>query len=175
MLTEAEKLKCKSAHEFAKLKHEGQTRKEGIPYITHPEAVATMLYDMGYGIDYIIAGLFHDLLEDTDATEEQILALSSSEAFTAVKLLTKPDGYKMDEYVGALLKNPIAKAVKACDRLHNLQSAVHAGEAFRLRYIKESVEWYLDLHHKIPEAVVALSRMTPNSIELLPESLKKLL
>ena len=166
MLTKDEITKCAKAYEYAAKKHEGQTRKEGIPYITPPRAVAELLYDMGYSVDYLIAGLFHDLLEDTDATEEEIIALSSREVLDAVKLLTKETGYTMEIYVGKIRENPIAMAVKGCDRLHNLRSAVHASDAFRRRYIVESMEWYLDFHKDIREAIAALCDITPDCEEL---------
>ena len=50
------------ALEYTRTKHEGQYRKGGEPYITHPQAVAEILREKGYGEDYLIAGLFHDLL-----------------------------------------------------------------------------------------------------------------
>ncbi|MBQ6868770.1 MAG: HD domain-containing protein, partial [Clostridia bacterium] len=68
--------KYENALAFATVKHEGQTRKEGIPYITHPVAVAQMLAQQGYDEEYQLAGLFHDLLEDTDANEAEIIALA---------------------------------------------------------------------------------------------------
>ena len=81
-------LDYKKALEFAALKHSGQYRKGGQPYITHPIAVSEILKEQGFGIDYQIAGLFHDLLEDTDATEAELQALSNAEVVKAVKLLT---------------------------------------------------------------------------------------
>lgn len=146
--------KCKLALAFATKKHEGQMRTGGKPYITHPVAVAEMMADRGFGEDYILAGLFHDLLEDTDATEEEILALSSEETLRAVKLLTKSRGYVMSEYMDGILSDPIAREVKAADRIHNLSCAHECSEGFRVRYIKESIDWYLDLS---PEIAVVTS------------------
>ncbi len=145
------------ALEFATEKHNGQLRKGGEPYITHPIAVAEMLRNRGFGIDYQITGLFHDLLEDTDATETEIEALGGEKVLEAVKLLTKRKGYVMAEYVSAIKANPIAFAVKGADRLHNLQSAVVAGEDFKRRYILESIDWYLEFSPDIPKAVKALA------------------
>ncbi len=65
----------RAALDFATKKHDGQWRKGGAAYITHPVAVAEYLAQDGMDEDTQIAGLFHDLLEDTDATEAEILAL----------------------------------------------------------------------------------------------------
>ena len=62
----------KKHYEFAKEKHGTQKRIGGDPYITHPVAVADILKKEGYDIEYQIVALFHDLLEDTDATEDEI-------------------------------------------------------------------------------------------------------
>ena len=62
------------ALEFAKEKHSGQKRIGGDDYITHPIAVCEIVKKQGFDENYLIAALFHDLLEDTDATEEEIAA-----------------------------------------------------------------------------------------------------
>ena len=80
------------ALEFAKAKHEGQKRIGGDDYITHPIAVCEIVQKEGLGESYQIAALFHDLLEDTDTTEEDILNYGSPEILKAVKLLTKEKG-----------------------------------------------------------------------------------
>ena len=144
------------ALEFATEKHSGQLRIGGIPYISHPVAVAEILGDKGYGTEYQIAALFHDLLEDTDATEAEILALSNERVLEAVKLLTKEKGYDMAEYIRGIKENPLATAVKAADRLHNLRCAVVTSESFKKKYIKESKKWYLDFDPEIAIAVKAL-------------------
>ena len=148
--------KCKQALAFAAKKHEGQTRRGGLAYVTHPIAVAEMMAKKGLGEDYIVAALFHDLLEDTDASEAEILALSSEEVLVAVKLLTKTKGYVMKEYMSGIVANPIAREVKAADRLHNLSCAHECSEEFRVRYIKESIDWYLDLSPEIAKVIERL-------------------
>lgn len=151
---------------FAKKKHEGQTRIGGEPYYTHPLAVASILEQKGITDPrYIITALFHDLFEDTDATEEEILYYGGVEVLEAVKLLTKTKGYNMIAYIQAISENPIAKMVKLADRLHNLQSAVVADSLFRQRYIEETENYYIALAKGTPfeedihDAVEALKKI----------------
>ena len=145
------------ALEFAKEKHEGQKRIGGEDYITHPIAVAEIVKSQGFDENYQITALFHDLLEDTDATEEEILKYGNQEILDAVTLLTKEKGYDMAEYISAIKKNSIAYAVKAADRLHNLQCAVVTDEEFKRKYILETVDWYLDFSPEIRKAVKRLA------------------
>lgn len=156
------------AVEYATQKHSGQTRIGGAPYITHPLAVAQILREKGYGTEHQIAGLFHDLLEDTDASEADILEIGGEKVLHAVKLLTKQKGYVMAEYVGAIRADPMAFAVKGADRLHNLRCAVCAGEDFKRRYILESLDWYMDFSPEIPPAVRALAQTLQKPMTELP-------
>ena len=145
------------AMEFAKAKHKGQKRIGGSDYITHPIAVCEIVKSYGFDETYQITALFHDLLEDTDATEEDILKYGNHEILEAVKLLTKKKGYDMSEYVSNIKQNPIAFAVKAADRLHNLQCAIITDEEFKRKYILETVDWYLDFSPEIRKAVKRLA------------------
>ena len=145
------------AFEYAKEKHKGQKRIGGDDYITHPAAVCEIVKTQGFDERYQIAALFHDLLEDTDATEEEILMHGNHEILEAVKLLTKEKGYIMSEYISAIKQNSIAFAVKTADRLHNLQCAVVADEDFKRKYILETVDWYMDFSVEIRKAVKKLA------------------
>lgn len=145
------------ALDFAKEKHEGQMRIGGAPYVSHPIAVAEILKSKGYDEKYQITALFHDLLEDTDATESEILELGGRDVLEAVKLLTKTKGYVMESYISGIRSNDMAFVVKGADRLHNLQSALCADDGFKRKYILETIEWYLDFMPEIPIAVKALA------------------
>ena len=149
--------KLKSALIFATEKHRGQKRIGGGDYITHPIAVCEIVKNQGYGEDYQITALFHDLLEDTTATEDEILFYGNQEILTAVKLLTKQKGYDMAEYIGAIKNNKIAFVVKSADRLHNLQSALVTDVDFKRKYILETIDWYLDFSLDIKKAVKKLA------------------
>ena len=149
--------KVKRAIEFATQKHKGQKRRGGEDYISHPIAVYEMVKKQGYGEDYQITALFHDLLEDTDATEKEILEYGSQNVLTAVKLLTKEKGYDMQKYIEGIKSNPIAFVVKSADRLHNLQCAIVTDMEFKRKYILETVDWYLDFSQDIKKAVKKLA------------------
>ena len=119
-----------------------------IPGSSFPEAIHE---------DFQITALFHDLLEDTNATEEEILFYGSQNVLTAVKLLTKEKGYDMKTYIDGIKANPIAFAVKSADRLHNLQCALVTSNEFKRKYILETVDWYLDFSKEIKIAVKTLA------------------
>lgn len=161
-MTIADEDSLQQALEFAAAKHAGQVRKGGKPYISHPVEVAEILKKEGWGREVQITALFHDLLEDTDATEQEIEEIGGSEVLIAVKLLTKEPGYVMKDYIKGIRQNRIAFAVKAADRLHNLQSAVETGEEFKRRYILETLDWYLDFSPKIVQAVKDLAKTLEN-------------
>lgn len=153
-----------AAFEFAAKKHAGQVRMGGMPYIVHPVAVADIVNRWGYGADYAIAAFFHDLLEDTDATEDEILELGGPAVLEAVRALSKSKGYVMADYVARIRSNDIARVVKAADRLHNLRCAVLAPEDFKRRYVLETIDWYLDLSPEIAPAVKDLAATMEHTI-----------
>lgn len=156
--------KYKVALKFATEKHEGQFRVGGMPYITHPVAVAQKLKEKGFGEDYVITALFHDLLEDTDATEQEIEKIGGTVVLEAVKILTKEKNYDIDAYVSGINKNVISKTVKAMDRLHNLECAVYCSETFKRRYVLETVKYFMDFDKEIPLAVKNLIKSMESPI-----------
>ncbi len=156
--------KIKRALEFATLKHKGQKRIGGDDYISHPIAVYEMVKNKGYGEDFQITALFHDLLEDTNATENEILEYGNENVLTAVKLLTKQKGYDMKTYIDGIKNNPVAFVVKSADRLHNLRCALVAGVEFKRKYVLETVDWYLDFSLDIKKAVKTLAESLESPI-----------
>ena len=159
--------KLKRALDFATEKHKGQKRIGGDDYITHPVAVCEIVKKLGYGEDYQITALFHDLLEDTDAIEQEILLYGNEEILTAVKLLTKQKGYDMQAYISAIKNNEIAFVVKGADRLHNLECAFVTSAEFKRKYILETVDWYLDFLPEIRKVVKRLAESLEVSISEL--------
>ena len=92
-----------------------------------------------------MAGLFHDLLEDTDSTYDEIVSYSNLEVALAVKLVTKEKGYDMDEYMARIKNNDVARMVKIADRVHNLSEAIYGSLAFKKKYVKETEAYFIDL------------------------------
>ena len=130
------------AVKYTTAKHVGQKRKNGEPYITHPLRIAERLRNEGYSDETVYAGLFHDLLEDTDATEEEIRERSNEQVLEVVKLLTKRKDLKEKEYIENILQNPIAKAVKNADRIDNLRDAMDGNMDFARRYAADTYKYY---------------------------------
>lgn len=131
--------------EFIKQKHKGQKRIQGTEYYIHPIAVANILKKKGFDEIYQVVALFHDLLEDTNITYEEILKISNKDIADAVVLLTKEPNYIMEQYMKRIEQNEVAKMVKLADRLHNLSEAHFASKKFINKYINETKEWYIDL------------------------------
>ena len=150
--------------EYIKHKHGKQTRKQGTPYYLHPVEVCNILKENGFPKEYQITGLFHDLLEDTDTTYEEIELISNKDIAEAVRLVTKEKGYIMADYIDRISKNDMAKMVKLADRLHNISETHLASKEFQKKYIYETEKYYLNLakgtifEEKIKEELVKLKK-----------------
>ena len=131
--------------QYIKEKHGDQKRKEGTLYYTHPIAVCEILKEKGFGEEVQIVGLFHDLLEDTSATYEELIEMSTKEIADAVRLLTKEKGYITKEYFKRINDCYLAKMVKLADRVHNLSTMHLADNMFQKKYINETNLWFVDL------------------------------
>ena len=77
------------AYQIAKKAHEGQVRKSGEPYIIHPLCVAIILADLELDKETIVAGLLHDVLEDTTMTSDEIKEIFGEEVLLLVDGVTK--------------------------------------------------------------------------------------
>ena len=138
-------ISIEEATKLMKEKHAGQLRKHGTPYYTHPLAVANILKEKGFNEEYQIAGLFHDMLEDTDTTYEEILSLSNERVAEAVKLVTKEKGYNEEEYISRIEENEMAKMVKLADRMNNLQELKYTNKDFIEKYLLETKKYFIKL------------------------------
>lgn len=106
----------KKAMKIAFDAHKEQTDKNGLPYIYHPIHLAEQMSDEAT----ICVALLHDVVEDTDATFEQLEAADfPEEVMAALRLMTHDDTVPYMDYIRELKPNPIATAVKLADLRHN--------------------------------------------------------
>jgi GTP diphosphokinase / guanosine-3',5'-bis(diphosphate) 3'-diphosphatase len=114
--------------------HDGQVRKSGAPYITHPLAVAILLADIGMDTTTLVAALLHDTVEDTGLTIGEVKAEFGAEVAVLVDGVTKLDGSKWGDHAEAeTFRKMILAAsidlrvlvIKLADRVHNLRTLAH--------------------------------------------------
>jgi len=103
--------------DYAVNMHSGQHDKSGMPYILHPLKVMHYLKTDDEELMCIAIG--HDLLEDTGASERDILNMTSERVCDAIKALTKYTGQTYEEYKEAVFANKDAMLVKLADLRHN--------------------------------------------------------
>lgn len=135
--------------------HEGQYRKDGMPYIQHPLKVCTTLISYGIEDDVILAAaLLHDILEDCQDKlplngKELITEFHlSKEVFDIISILTKESGLTQNElsvYFERIGRNPKAALIKLSDRLHN-SSTLYTFSFERMeKYIQETYTFLIPM------------------------------
>lgn len=150
----------KKAFIFAENAHKGQMRKSGEPYITHPVEVAKILMDLGMEETVIIAGLLHDVLEDTKVPKEEIEKEFGKDVLSLVEAITKLEKlsfYPTEAYRAqnlrkmfiAMAKDIRVIIIKLADRLHNMQTLQYHDEEKQKRIAKETLEIYAPLAHRL--------------------------
>jgi GTP pyrophosphokinase len=147
------------AFDFARDAHGNQTRKSGEPYIIHPLATAELLADMKVPTPVIIAGLLHDVPEDTTATIEDVRKNFGDDVASMVSGITKLGKIKyrgIDRYVENLRKMFVAMAsdlrvilIKFADRIHNLSTLNALPSHKRLRVALESLQIYAPIANRL--------------------------
>ncbi|MCM3629648.1 HD domain-containing protein [Paenibacillus glycanilyticus] len=143
------------AIEFAATAHQSQYRKgSGTPYISHPFGVAMLLSSHNCSEEVIVAALLHDVLEDTDTTEQQLAAKFGPQVTAIVKSCSEPDKTlsweeRKTHTIESIPASPIEIRLVACaDKLHNLRSMKRDYEAFgpdfwaRFKRGEKEQSWY---------------------------------
>jgi GTP pyrophosphokinase len=137
---------------FADLAHTGQLRKNGEPYIQHPLHTAYILAEIRADLPTVVAGILHDVPEDTEITIEEIEKEFGEEIAFLVKGVTKLGKIKyrgIERYRENLKKMFLAMSndlrvifIKFCDRLNNLRTLEVLPEEKQRRIAKETLEIY---------------------------------
>lgn len=111
-------LTLREVDELAAAAHAGQVDRVGVPYVEHVRAVAAGLLPLGEHL--AMAGLLHDVLEDTEWTAADLRAAGVPEAVVAtVSAVTKVSGTSYEEMIRRVASDPAATLVKIADNAHN--------------------------------------------------------
>jgi len=145
--------KIQKAYTFAFYAHQGQKRKDGTDYITHPVAVTQIMLGLKVGPDSICAALMHDVLEDCNVQKNNLSKYFGEDVaniIDGVSKLGKLDMQnKAETNANNLQKMALAMAndvrvilVKLCDRLHNMRTIEHMPRFKQIQKSKETLEVY---------------------------------
>lgn len=158
-LHEEDKKLIEKAYFFAEHAHKGQLRNSGEPYFIHVYETAKILAGLGMDAKTIVAGLLHDVLEDTDTAEETLVKEFGEEIVTLVNGVTKLGTMKYtgtERHVESLRKFFMAMAsdlrvliIKLADRLHNVRTLQHVKPEKQKRIALETIQIHARLADRI--------------------------
>ncbi|MBR3678994.1 MAG: bifunctional (p)ppGpp synthetase/guanosine-3',5'-bis(diphosphate) 3'-pyrophosphohydrolase [Oscillospiraceae bacterium] len=149
-----------TAYEYAFRCHEGQTRSSGEPYINHPVSVAYILLDLGMDTDTLCAALLHDVVEDTDATLEDVKKRFGADVAALVDGVTKlekiPAFTNEQQQAENVMKILLAMSqdirvmiIKLCDRLHNMRTLQYRPTHKQRKTSLETMNIYAPIAHRL--------------------------
>lgn len=153
-------IRLEKACAYAFHAHDGQTRKSGEPYITHPIAVTTELAKWRMDIQTLSAGLMHDVLEDTGIEKEQMAAEFGDTIAEMVDGLSKLEKLEYNnqaehqaesfrKLILAMTKDVRVIIVKLSDRLHNMRTLGSMRTDKRRRISQETLEIYAPIANRL--------------------------
>ncbi|ERS11372.1 bifunctional GTP diphosphokinase/guanosine-3',5'-bis pyrophosphate 3'-pyrophosphohydrolase [Alloalcanivorax xenomutans] len=148
------------AYYFAETAHEGQYRRTGDPYITHPLAVANILTDMHMDHASLMAAMLHDVIEDTGVSKEQLATEFSEEVAELVDGVSKIAQIKFEskaeqqaenlrKMILAMTRDIRVILVKLADRLHNMRTLHVMNPDKRRRIATETLEIYAPIAFRL--------------------------
>jgi GTP pyrophosphokinase len=147
------------AYETAERAHEGQLRRSGEPFISHPVAVASVLAGLGMDDITVAAALLHDSVEDTTVSLEDLEASFGLVVAQIVDGVTKLERVSFDSRAAAqaatmrkmlvaMAKDPRVLLIKLGDRLHNMRTLAVMPEESQKRTAQETLDIYAPLAHR---------------------------
>ena len=159
-LDRKEVAKVARAYKYSEQCHQGQMRQSGDPYISHPLAVANILADMRMDHESLMAGLLHDVIEDTGVTKGQIsrrFGRTVADLVDGVSKLTEIEfETKAEQQAESFQKMTLAMSrdirvvlVKLADRLHNMRTLGVLSPEKRRRIARETLEIYAPIAQRL--------------------------
>ena len=150
----------RKAWEFCVQHHDGQLRASGEPYIIHPLEVAEVLAEMKLDATAIAAGLLHDSVEDTPATNEEIEQSFGDQVAHIVEGVTKIDKIQfanredrqaenVRKMLLAMVSDVRVVLIKLADRLHNMRTLQHLKPERQEAIARETLDIYAPLAHRL--------------------------
>ncbi len=182
----------RKAYHYARAAHEGQTRASGEPYIIHPVAVAAILADLRMDDLSIAAALLHDVVEDTEATLQDIAREFGAPLAKLVEGLTKirrldlvsraaVQAENLRKFLFAVTQDVRVLIVKLADRLHNMRTLMHVAPEKRRRIAQETMDIYAPLAarmglHAIREELedLAFAELNPKAYAQILDRLREI-
>ena len=160
--SEDDRRRIKEAYDFIMLMHNGQFRKSGEPYYHHLIEVAYILASLQCGPNTIIAGLLHDVVEDTDVSIDEIKRRWGEEVSKIVDALTKIQRLKLSKitseefeaedhrkiFIG-MAKDIRVIIIKLADRLHNLRTLGALSPERQHAIAKETMEVFIPIAERL--------------------------
>ena len=154
--------KIRQAYDFMMQKHQGQVRKSGEPYYHHLIEVAYILASLRAGPATIIAGLLHDVVEDTDTSVEDVEKIWGSDVAKLVDSLTKIQRLKLSKidsedfeaedhrkiFIG-MAKDIRVIIIKLADRLHNMRTLASLSPERQIALSKETSDVFVPIAHRL--------------------------
>src|SRR6266436_5707053 len=152
--------RIEEAYQFSSTAHQGQFRKSGLPYISHPVAVAEIVADWQLDAQAVMAALLHDVMEDTEVSKQQITERFGKPVAELVDGLSKLDRIEFQSQEDAQAENfrkmLLAMArdvrvilIKLADRLHNMRTLDAVGPETRRRVARETLEIYAPIANRL--------------------------
>lgn len=178
------------AYKVAHAAHEGQFRSSGEPYVTHPVAVCQILADMRLDHETLMAALLHDVIEDTEVTQEELAAQFGETVGELVEGVSKLDKLKFRDkkeaqaenfrkMMMAMVQDLRVILIKLADRTHNMRTLGSLRPDKRRRIARETLDIYapianrLGIHNiKYELEELGFKGLYPNRFRVLNEVVK---
>ena len=152
--------RIEEAYQFSDSAHQGQKRKSGIPYISHPLAVAEIIAGWQLDAQAVMAALLHDVMEDTEVTKQEISDRFGKPVAEIVDGLSKLDRIEFQskedaqaenfrKMLLAMVRDVRVILIKLADRLHNMRTLDAVSPEQRRRVARETMEIYAPIANRL--------------------------